>query len=51
VRAPERWDISRATLDRLIARGELHKHMRPGDKRVWLEIAELDRVLRLKLVD
>ncbi len=50
-RAPLRWRISRATLDRLADRGELHKHRRPGDHKVYLEIAECDRVLRPKRVE
>jgi hypothetical protein len=39
---------SRDTLDRLAAQGLLRKHRSPGDKRVYLEIAELERVLRPK---
>ncbi len=44
--AARRYSRSRDTLDRLVKRGLLRKHRAPGDKRVYLEIAELEREIR-----
>jgi excisionase family DNA binding protein len=46
--AARRYGRSRDTLDRLAKAGLLRKHRSPGDKRVYLKIAELERVLRPK---
>lgn len=43
--AVERYERSRATLDRLIGEGTIHEVKFVGDRRVFLRKSELDRVL------
>jgi excisionase family DNA binding protein len=44
--AAERYAVSQATLYNLLRRGELHRFRRSGDKKTYLQVEELDRVLR-----
>lgn len=49
--AARRYGRTRRTLDRLVARGLLHRYRSPGDKRIYLKIEELDTVLRPQMED
>jgi excisionase family DNA binding protein len=49
--AAERYGVSQATLYNLLRRGELHRFRRSGDKKTYLKIEELDRVLRPRPVE
>jgi predicted DNA-binding transcriptional regulator AlpA len=40
------YGISQATIFRLLAEGELPRHRREGDRRTWLSVEELERLLR-----
>jgi predicted site-specific integrase-resolvase len=39
------YEIGYSTLRKLVADGKLHGRKRPGDKRLYLEVEELERVL------
>jgi predicted DNA-binding transcriptional regulator AlpA len=40
------YGISQATIFRLLAEGKLRRHRREGDRRTWLSVEELERLLR-----
>jgi excisionase family DNA binding protein len=44
--AAEWYDIGNSTLRKLAAAGQLTKHRRRGDKRLYLKVEELERELR-----
>lgn len=44
--AREWYAIGRATLFRMLSSGELHKHTRPHDRKTYLSVEELERVLK-----
>lgn len=46
--AAEWYEIGYSTLRKMLADGRLHRHTRPGDKRVYLAVEELEQVLTPK---
>lgn len=44
--ATEWYEISKATLWRLLQEGQLHRHRRPRDRRTYLSVEELEQKLR-----
>jgi predicted DNA-binding transcriptional regulator AlpA len=44
--AAEWYAISKATLWRLLQEAQLHRHRRPRDRRTYLSVEELEKLLR-----
>ncbi len=44
--AAEWYETSRATLFKLLQEGQLHRHRRPRDRRTYLSVEELEKLLR-----
>jgi len=44
--AAEHYGVDQSTIYRLLSRGELTRHKRRGDKRTYLKVEELERLLR-----
>jgi excisionase family DNA binding protein len=48
--ATERFGLSRSTLYEYIAKGQLKRYRKVGDRRVRLDRRELERLVRARLV-
>jgi predicted site-specific integrase-resolvase len=44
--AAKQYEVSRARLFEFIRDGKLRRYRRPGDRRTWLKVEEVEQLLR-----